>query len=544
MKDSTMHLMDNEILSRLPVPEIREETFQHSYKQAHRREDIRLKPPKLKPRYDTNFNRDHTAHAISFRGDDPEGVADSSLLGSTYNCSLNETYFEQCFTRVAKIGEGSFGEVFKVRSKEDGLLYAVKMSKQLFRSDLYRQERLEEVRRYEQFSGHKNCLKFYRAWEQEDRLFMQMELCRESLDSYLQRKRNIPEEKIWSILLDLLLALKSLHDRNLLHLDIKLDNVLIGDDDSCKLADFGLVIDVDRANKNQATEGDSRYVAPEIMQGNFSKAADIFSLGIAMLELSCYLELPANGPLWQQLRSGVYPDDFLQKISEELQHIIKDMMTPDPHKRPTVDELLSNKRFVTMLQRRRHWELVNNIKQVLRKSRRLAWSKLCNLKTTVFKIFISILTIFRFHEYPSDQCSDAYSAPNTVEKKRPPHLRSHLTTSTPTMNSSKAKARIDFHFDEDIDFGQQHSTPYNNHLSDNKMVNSTPVIHNHSGFRSRRDLTKTCFNDNSEAISLDKSTFSYLDDCDSDEIPSMRKPLDVSSVRGKKLFSKFDEDTD
>lgn len=34
MKDSTMHLMDNEILSRLPVPEIREETFQHSYKQV------------------------------------------------------------------------------------------------------------------------------------------------------------------------------------------------------------------------------------------------------------------------------------------------------------------------------------------------------------------------------------------------------------------------------------------------------------------------------------------------------------------------------
>lgn len=235
------------------------------------------------------------------------------------------------------------------------------MSKQLFRSDLYRQERLEEVRRYEQFSGHKNCLRFYRAWEQEDRLFMQMELCRESLDSYLQRKRNIPEEKIWSILLDLLLALKSLHDRNLLHLDIKLDNVLIGDDDSCKLADFGLVIDVDRANTHQATEGDSRYVAPEIMQGNFSKAADIFSLGIAMLELSCYLELPANGPLWQQLRSAVYPDDFLKKISDELQTIIKDMMTPDPRERPTVDQLLSNKRFVAMLQRRSHWELVHSV---------------------------------------------------------------------------------------------------------------------------------------------------------------------------------------
>ena len=50
-----------------------------------------------------------------------------------------------------------------------------------------------------------------------------------------------------------------------------------------------------QANLYQATEGDSRYIAPEIMQGNFSKAVDIFSLGIAMLELSCFLELPSNG---------------------------------------------------------------------------------------------------------------------------------------------------------------------------------------------------------------------------------------------------------
>ncbi|XP_075161851.1 protein kinase, membrane associated tyrosine/threonine 1 [Haematobia irritans] len=547
MKDSIVHTMENGILSRLPVPEIKEETtFQHSHKQVHRREDI-PKPPKLKPRYDTNFNRDHhTAHAISFRGDDPECVADSSLLSSTYDCSLNETYFEQCFTRLGKIGEGSFGEVFKVRSKEDGLLYAVKMSKQLFRSDLYRQERLEEVRRYEQFSGHKNCLRFYRAWEQEDRLFMQMELCRESLDSYLQRKRNISEEKIWSVLLDLLLALKSLHDRNLLHLDIKLDNVLIGDDDSCKLADFGLVIDVDRANRHQATEGDSRYVAPEIMQGNFSKAADIFSLGIAMLELSCYLELPANGPLWQQLRSAIFPEEFLKKISEELQTVIKDMMTPNPKERPTVDQLLSNKRFVAMLQKRRHWELFNKLKCTVRKSRRFAWATLCNFKNVLFHIFTSIFNILGKRDSSSNQKEGICTQLTTVEKKRPPHPRSHLTSSTPTMNSSKAKARIDFQFDEDLYFEQQHSTPYNNGLNEHKIVNSTPLNHNHGSFRSRKDLTRTCFNDNIEVSSsvLDKSTFSYLDDCESDYLQCSRRPLDVSSMRGKKLFSKFDEDTD
>lgn len=243
-------------LPRLPVPDIRAEVaFQHSQKQNQRLQEYRLRPPKLRL-----ANRSHlsacmsnTAHAISFRSESdgncnalPE--LDANALSGSYDRSMNETYFEQCFTRLAKIGEGSFGEVFKVRSKEDGRMYAIKMSKELYRSEHYRQERLEEVRRYEQFSGHANFVQFYRAWEQNDRLYMQMELCRESLDRYLVRRRHIPEETIWNILLDLLLALKNLHDRNLIHLDIKLDNVLIGDDDSCKLADFGLVIDVDRVS--------------------------------------------------------------------------------------------------------------------------------------------------------------------------------------------------------------------------------------------------------------------------------------------------------
>lgn len=95
------------------------------------------------------------------------------------------------------------------------------------------------------------------------------------------------------------------------------------------------------------------------MQGNFSKSADIFSLGIAMLELSCFLELPANGPLWQELRSGVLPEDFLNPISLELRTIIKQMMTPDWLQRPTVDDLLSHKKLISILQRRSHWELIN-----------------------------------------------------------------------------------------------------------------------------------------------------------------------------------------
>lgn len=58
------------------------------------------------------------------------------------DANQSESYFEQNFEILSKLGEGSFGEVFKVQSKEDGLLYAVKRSKQFYKGEHYRQVNL------------------------------------------------------------------------------------------------------------------------------------------------------------------------------------------------------------------------------------------------------------------------------------------------------------------------------------------------------------------------------------------------------------------
>lgn len=157
------------------------------------------KPPKL---YSHNSNRSlntsASAHLISFKEHDDNNTNDD------INCK--EPYYEHCFEQISKIGEGSFGEVFKVKSREDGQYYAIKISKYLFRNETYRQERLEEVRRYEEFSEHEHCVTLYKAWQQEDRLYMQMELCRSSLEAYVTENGAISESMVWSILLDLLLV--------------------------------------------------------------------------------------------------------------------------------------------------------------------------------------------------------------------------------------------------------------------------------------------------------------------------------------------------
>ncbi|KAM8710033.1 hypothetical protein ACLKA7_016775 [Drosophila subpalustris] len=534
---------------QLPLPEMNDDKHRHKQFNGHL-DSNRFRPPKYKTRYITvennNFNRSQSvgsfsannsqiAHAISFRSGSecPDaGTLPVSPNITATSTSLNESHFEQCFERLAKLGEGSFGEVFQVRDRADSRLYAVKISKQLFRGEQYRAERLEEVRRYEEFSGHENCIRFIRAWEQYDRLFMQMELCRESLDQYLYRCRQIPEERIWHILLDLLRGLKSLHDRNLIHLDIKLDNVLIDDDDTCKLADFGLVIDVDKANNHQATEGDSRYMAPEILQGQFSKAADIFSLGIAMLELACYMDLPSNGPLWHELRQGKLPEEFINTISVELQQVIKCMMSPDPRLRPTADQLLSHPRLIRMQKEEKSMVTLKLLSKCFRRSRRAVWIKMCNLKAAAYRSLCYILEILHWYKpLRASQASEnrnAATAPPSPSTSAlgVPRVEFQLVGSTPIGNRDCYVSDFLSAMDN-LDLSQQ-GTP--TACGRENLANSTPLNHNHKNTTRQRGLSSA------RKALAENGTYLAIDASNSRANVSAPKVLDTSSFRRKKLF--------
>uniref|UniRef100_H3AX30 Membrane-associated tyrosine- and threonine-specific cdc2-inhibitory kinase n=1 Tax=Latimeria chalumnae TaxID=7897 RepID=H3AX30_LATCH len=269
---------------------------------------------------------------------DPEN---NQLRSQLYDESKQELYFDQCFHKICKLGMGSFGEVYKVRNKEDGKLYAVKCSMEHFRGELDRHRKLQEAQKHERLEKHPNCVEFVQAWEERRKLYIQTELCCLNLQQYSEEAGPLPEAQVWGFLCDLLQGLKHLHDRGLVHMDVKPANIFISQQDTCKLGDFGLMLELDRGDLSEAQEGDPKYMAPELLDGEYTKAADVFSLGLTILEISCNMELPKGGEGWQQLRQRYLPLEFTAGLSTELVEVLKVMLEPNPRKRATVDQLLS-----------------------------------------------------------------------------------------------------------------------------------------------------------------------------------------------------------
>ncbi|GAB1608594.1 membrane-associated tyrosine- and threonine-specific cdc2-inhibitory kinase isoform X1 [Argonauta hians] len=323
-----------------PTPKFFTETATFSTKKARGtpRDSLPPKPPvKSAPPFSRIFalRTQQKALPVSFH------KTKHSLLNPNYDEHNKELYFNQCFEVVSKIGVGSFGEVYKVLSKADSQYYAVKKSREAFRGESDRKRKLEEVAKHEKLRHHPNCVKFCQAWEERGRLYMQIELCKTSLYDFAEKNHNIPETLIWKFLVDLLMALKHLHSHNLVHMDIKSENIFLSFDDICKLGDFGLVLDVSKGYISDAQEGDPQYLAPELLEGKFGKPADIFSLGMTILELSSDLDLPRGGEGWHMLRQGHIPEEFLQGRSFDLKYVIRQMLDPDPSSRPIVEQLLA-----------------------------------------------------------------------------------------------------------------------------------------------------------------------------------------------------------
>ncbi|KAK4121339.1 kinase-like protein [Parathielavia appendiculata] len=231
------------------------------------------------------------------------------------------------FDRSEVIGKGEFAQVYCVvkssappsfltgfsttprtpSSPSSDRVYAVKKLRIPFHGARDRKAKLQEVEILQALRHSSKVVQLIDSWEHYGHLYIQTEYCTEgSLDGFLKavgQAGRLDDFRIWKILLETAQGLSAIHQADFIHLDIKPANIFITFDGYLKIGDFGLATSWPAA-KGIDGEGDREYIAPEILRGEYDKPADIFALGLIILEIACNVFLPDNGPTWQALRAG------------------------------------------------------------------------------------------------------------------------------------------------------------------------------------------------------------------------------------------------
>ncbi|XP_030748575.1 serine/threonine-protein kinase 3 [Sitophilus oryzae] len=192
---------------------------------------------------------------------------------------------EEVFDIICKLGEGSYGSVYKALHKESSQVLAIKQVP----VDTDLQEIIKEISIMQQCDSP-YVVKYYGSYFKNTDLWIVMEYCGAGSVSDIMRlrKKTLSEEEIATILSDTLKGLEYLHLRRKIHRDIKAGNILLNSEGHAKLADFGVAGQLtDTMAKRNTVIGTPFWMAPEVIQEiGYDCVADIWSLGITALEMA------------------------------------------------------------------------------------------------------------------------------------------------------------------------------------------------------------------------------------------------------------------
>ncbi|KAL4500532.1 hypothetical protein ABPG72_002956 [Tetrahymena utriculariae] len=252
----------------------------------------------------------------------------------------------QDYKKIKLLGQGTYGKAFLVERKSDGLKCVIKQIEMSHMTEEERKEAQKEANIL-QMLNHHNIIKYHEQYKtKKGRLCIVMDYADGGdLNQVITKARsNIPEEQILNWLLQLSLALNYVHNKNIIHRDIKAQNVFLSSNNIVKLADFGIARILScTKDKAQTFIGTPYYLAPELVNSDpYTTKADIWSLGVLIYHL-CTLKPPFEADnipsLMIKISRGQFPP-IPQIYSKELRYLVNEMLTVDHNQRPSALQIL------------------------------------------------------------------------------------------------------------------------------------------------------------------------------------------------------------
>lgn len=246
---------------------------------------------------------------------------------------------------VAKIAEGGMGAIYRGRDLQTGQTVAVKVMPPHMAANPVLLKRFEQEFRAASRLDHPNIVRAIDYGDGGSSPYLVMEFVEgESLGQKLEREGRMPEADAIRIIAQVAQGLHRAHKQNLVHRDVKPDNILIRTDGVAKLADLGLVKETEtdlNLTKTGRGLGTPHFMAPE--QFRNAKGADIrcdvYSLGATLYQMvTGELPFKSSGPLdaWMKKIQNdlVPPREIAPMLSERVSWAILRAMSADPEQRP------------------------------------------------------------------------------------------------------------------------------------------------------------------------------------------------------------------
>ncbi|XP_024916839.1 interferon-induced, double-stranded RNA-activated protein kinase isoform X2 [Cynoglossus semilaevis] len=278
----------------------------------------------------------------------------------------NQPRFQLEFDSIVHLGKGGFGRVYKAREILINKDYAVKIVRG-------KKKALREVVALSDLSHH-NIVRYFNCWMEDSGysddsssddsrshsnspqqfLYIKMELCStETLKNWIE-KRNEKNgqdsergEEALNLAEQIVAGVEYIHQKKLIHRDLKPPNIMFGQDKKVKIGDFGLVTteaDDNDENLMKRTKGTGThsYMAPEQHNKSYDRKVDIFALGLIYFELLWKISTGhERDKVFMEVKSQKFHKDFQFCFSKE-HKIIKSMLCKEPGQRPEASALAAD----------------------------------------------------------------------------------------------------------------------------------------------------------------------------------------------------------
>jgi len=247
------------------------------------------------------------------------------------------------------IGQGSYAVVRLATDKNTNEKVAIKTYEKFKLNDVHKRKNVKREISILETLEHPNIIKLHKTIETVTQIHLVMEFTGiQSLHAYLKTKpnRKLPEADAKKIFKQMIEGLSYLHQKNIVHRDVKLENILLDSKLNLKIIDFGFSIEIPREKTLNVFCGTPSYMAPELaMKKDYhGHLIDIWAAGILLyvLLVGYFPFREANEKeLFKKIARGQY--ELPSHLSEDAKVLIRKMLRINPLSRPSAEEILQDK---------------------------------------------------------------------------------------------------------------------------------------------------------------------------------------------------------